>query len=213
MSDSEQFEPRKRGPYAQSSLPSQYVCTTFQFLAFGNSYVAESQAQTIVAKFWESTAGRWDKLRSTTTMHFRNIVSLFHDVGQRMQPPEIRKDRQSQYGLPKIYDSSLLPWVNYDITPATSVRALVYVYLRVLRVDHHAGYAYMLLWHCPVLEPRLRTAENDAYCSKYTYQNQSDIPLHCIDQTLQARFAIAISAASQFKPNPFGNIDLQYYMF
>lgn len=86
-------------------------------------------------------------------------------VRLKKRSPETRKDPQSQYGLPMIYDPSPLPWVNYDITSATSLRTLVYVYLHVLRVNHHASYAYMLLWHCLVREPRLRTAENDVYCS------------------------------------------------
>lgn len=47
---------------------------------------------------------------------------------------ETHKDPQSQFGFPRIYDSTLLSCVNYDITSATSVRTSVYVDLHMYYV-------------------------------------------------------------------------------
>ncbi|KAL4860942.1 hypothetical protein BDV12DRAFT_180929 [Aspergillus spectabilis] len=48
---------------------------------------------------------------------------------------ETHKDPQSQFGFPRIYDSTLLPCVSYDISSASSVRTSVYVYLHMYYVS------------------------------------------------------------------------------
>ncbi|KAL4868929.1 hypothetical protein BDV12DRAFT_168892 [Aspergillus spectabilis] len=48
---------------------------------------------------------------------------------------ETHKDPQSQFGFPRIYGSTLLLYVSYDITSATFVRTLVYVYLHMYYVS------------------------------------------------------------------------------